>query len=217
MSQYSIAVSWSGKDALADSDTNKIISGGDFNTEFSAVQTAVNSKADLNGSASESFSATTAAASTNTTQVATTAFVQTATSAINIADAVYPVGAIFTTVTAYANSAAVVTAIGGTTWVAFGAGKVLVGLDAADSDFDTSGSSTGSAGSGGSKTHTLTVAEMPAHTHSYTHPTTTDNFSIDDTTRITGTGAATTGSTGGDGAHNNVQPYITVYFWKRTA
>jgi hypothetical protein len=214
MSQYSIAVSWSGKDALADSDTNKIISGGDFNTEFSAVQTAVNSKADLNGSASESFSATTAAAGTNTTQVATTAFVL---NPKNITDAVYPVGAIFTTVTAYANSAAVVTAIGGTTWVAFGAGKVLVGLDAADTDFDTSGSSTGSAGSGGSKTHTLTVAEMPAHTHSYTHPTTTDNFSIDDTTRITGTGAATTGSTGGDGAHNNVQPYITVYFWKRTA
>ena len=61
MSQYSIAVSWSGKDALADSDTNKIISGGDFNTEFSAVRIAVNSKADLNGSASESFSATTAA------------------------------------------------------------------------------------------------------------------------------------------------------------
>ena len=211
MSQYSIAVSWSGKDALADSDTNKIISGGDFNTEFSAVQTAVNSKADLNGSASESFSATTAAASTNTTQVATTAFVQTATSAANIADVVYPVGAIFTTVTAYANSAAVVTAIGGTTWVAFGAGKVLVGVDTGDSDFNTIEET------GGSKTHTLTVAEMPAHTHSYTHPTTTDNFSIDDTTRITGTGAATTGSTGGGGAHNNVQPYIVVYFWKRTA
>ena len=77
MSNYTIAVSWSGKDALADSDANKVISGADFNTEFTAVQTAVNTKADLNGSASESFSATTAAADTNTTQVATTAYVQT--------------------------------------------------------------------------------------------------------------------------------------------
>ena len=46
MSDYTIQVSWSGKDALADSDSNKSISGGDFNTEFSAVRTAVNSKYD---------------------------------------------------------------------------------------------------------------------------------------------------------------------------
>ena len=213
MSQYSIAVSWSGKDALADSDTNKIISGGDFNTEFSAVQTAVNSKADLNGSASESFSATTAAASTNTTQVATTAFVQTATSAANIADAVYPVGAIFTTVTAYANSAAVVTAIGGTTWVAFGAGKVLVGVDTGDSDFNTIEET------GGSKTHTLTTAEIPAHTHTYTYMTHTNTNNDQDGPPFpmgTSESSPNTSSTGGGGAHNNVQPYITVYFWKRT-
>jgi hypothetical protein len=75
MSNYTIAVAWSGKDNLADSDANKVISGADFNTEFTAVQTAVNTKADINGSASEAFSATTASANTNTTQVATTAFV----------------------------------------------------------------------------------------------------------------------------------------------
>ena len=54
-----------------------------------------------------------------------------------LTDAVYPVGSIFTTVTNYADSAAVVSAIGGTTWTAFGAGRVLVGLDASDTDFDT--------------------------------------------------------------------------------
>ena len=101
MSDYTIAVSWSGKDALADSDANKVISGADFNTEFTTVRTAVNSKADLNGDSGESFSANnatiagnttiggtlavtgvatapTAATSTNTTQVATTAFTQAA-------------------------------------------------------------------------------------------------------------------------------------------
>jgi len=48
MSDYSISVSWSGKDALADSDAAKVISGADFNTEFTAVQTAVNSKLNKN-------------------------------------------------------------------------------------------------------------------------------------------------------------------------
>ena len=78
MSNYTIAVNWSGKDALSDSDAAKVISGSDFNTEFTTVQTAVNTKADVNGSATESFSATTATAGTNTTQVATTAFTTTA-------------------------------------------------------------------------------------------------------------------------------------------
>ena len=77
MSDYTIAVNWGGKDALSDSDAAKVISGSDFNTEFTTVQTAVNTKANTNGASTESFSATTAPASTNTTQVATTAFVQT--------------------------------------------------------------------------------------------------------------------------------------------
>ena len=79
MADYTIAVSWSGKDALADSDANKVISGDDFHTEFTTVQTAVNSKANT---ASPTLTGTpaapTAAASTNTTQIATTAFVTTA-------------------------------------------------------------------------------------------------------------------------------------------
>jgi hypothetical protein len=75
MANYTIAVGWSGKDALADSDAGKVISGADFNTEFTAVQTAVNTKADLAGSATQAFAATTASPGTNTTQVASTAFV----------------------------------------------------------------------------------------------------------------------------------------------
>ncbi len=219
MSNYTIAVAWSGKDALSDSDAAKVISGADFNTEFTAVQTAVNTKSDLNGSATESFSATTAAAGTNTTQVATTAFVETATSASTIADAVYPVGAIFTTVTAYADSAAVVTAIGGTTWVAFAAGKMLIGLDSSDTDFDTIEET------GGSKTHTLTTSEMPAHNH--------DNGSYDKLVKVDGSGTTqgvdsssteinllsggTIQSAGGGAAHSIMNPYIAVYMWKRTA
>ena len=76
MSDYTLAVSWSGKDALSDSDSAKVISGSDFNTEFTTIRTAINSKADI---ASETLTGTplapTAAASTNTTQIATTAVV----------------------------------------------------------------------------------------------------------------------------------------------
>ena len=92
MSDYTLAVNWSGKDGLSDSDAAKVISGSDFNSEFTTVRTAVNSKADLNGDATESFAiddATvagtltvtgvptipTAATATNTTQAASTAMV----------------------------------------------------------------------------------------------------------------------------------------------
>ena len=228
MSTYTIAVAWSGKDALSDSDAAKVISGADFNTEFTAVQTAVNTKAEVNGSASESFSATTAAAGTNTTQVATTAFVKTA------LGLVYPVGAIFTTTTAYADSAAVVTAIGGTTWVVFGAGKVLVGVDSSDADFDTIEET------GGTKTHTLTAAQLPDHNHTYAKLTgqgsgsgvnfagsstglaytwkKTDDETVTATTNHSlDTSDIAAGTYPAGGSHPIVQPYITVYMWKRTA
>ena len=55
MANYNIQIAWSGKDALSDSDPNKIISGTDFNTEFTAIQTAVNTKAELNGNSGEDF------------------------------------------------------------------------------------------------------------------------------------------------------------------
>jgi microcystin-dependent protein len=234
MSNYNLQVSWSGKDALSDSDADKVISGGDFNTEFLAVKTAVNSKADLNGSATETFSAVTAAAGTSTTQVATTAFVETATSSTNIADQVYPIGSIFTTVTAYANSAAVVTAIGGTTWVAFAAGKMLIGLDSSDTDFDTAEET------GGAKTHTLTASEIPDHNHVYkylagqgsgsgvnfagsstalahTWTATTDETVSTSTNHSLDTAGIAAGTYPGGSAHSIMNPYIAVYMWKRTA
>ena len=94
MSNYTIAVNWSGKDALSDSDAAKVISGSDFNTEFTTVRTAVNSKADLNGDSSEDFAmnngtiagnvtAPTQSAGNNTTRLATTAFVTTAVAAVS--------------------------------------------------------------------------------------------------------------------------------------
>ena len=214
MSNYNLQIPWSGKDSLNDNDPDKIVSGGDFNTEFLAVKTAVNSKADLAGSASQAFAATTASANVNTTQVATTQYVTSAiaATAAAVANAVYPVGSIFTTVTAYANSAAVVNAIGGGTWVAFGAGRVLVGLDASQTEFDTVSEE------GGSKTQALSIANLPAHTHSFTYNNRGDAFGGSFAMSVNSGGLTrTTSSVGSGTAHNNLQPYIVVYMWKRTA
>jgi len=207
MANYTIAVGWSGKDALADSDAGKVISGADFNTEFTAVQTAVNTKADLAGSASQAFSATTANAGTNTTQVATTAFVTSALTAATINALVYPIGSIYFNAAVSTNPA---TLLGFGTWVAYAAGRVPVGK-AASGTFDTLGEEQGA------ETHTLSIAEMPAHTHTYGKSTTSENMSIHDINGLRGAATTNTGSTGGGSAHNNIQPSITVYMWRRTA
>ena len=207
MSDYIIAVDWAGKDALSDSNAAKVISGADFNSEFTAARTAINSKADLNGDATESFNATTANVGTNTTQVATTAFVTAAITAVKAA--LYPVGSIYTNAAVSTNPA---TLLGFGTWAAYAEGRVPVGK-ASSGTFDTLNAQ------GGAETHTLSIAEMPAHTHSShdtNHTRTPD--STDSTSDEYGAySSSNTGSTGGGGAHNNLQPYIVVYMWKRTA
>ena len=234
MSNYTIAVNWSGKDALSDSDAAKVISGSDFNTEFTTIRTAVNSKADTNGDSGEDFAANnatvagtltvtgvptipTASAGTNTTQAASTAFVTAAVAAIDQATInahVYPVGSIYTSVVA-TNPA---TLLGVGTWAAFGAGKVMVGIDSGDTDFDTVEET------GGAKTdsHTLTTSEIPSHTHTTQQVNTQNAGSATGVTGASGytaQGTVTSNSTGGGGAHTHdiVQPYIVVYMWKRTA
>ena len=142
----------------------------------------------------------------------------------------FAVGAVFIAVVA-TNPA---TLLGYGTWSAFGAGRVLVGLDSGDTDFDVVEEV------GGAKTVTLTEAQIPAHTHAptdpgHTHiqryfPTATGgsigytaDTSMSGTQTDTGltTKSGTTGitiaTTGGGGSHANVQPYIVVYMWKRTA
>jgi len=203
MSDYIIAVDWAGKDALSDSSAAKVISGADFNSEFTAARTAINSKADLNGDATESFNATTANAGTNTTQVATTAFVTAALTAVKAA--LYPVGSIYTNAAVSTNPA---TLLGFGTWAAYAEGRVPVGK-AGSGTFDTLNAQ------GGAETHTLSIAEMPAHTHTV-NVTTNTSGSVKGNGNEGG-GVETTSSTGGGGAHNNLQPYIVVYMWKRTA
>ena len=142
--------------------------------------------------------------------------------------AAWPIGAVFISVV----STSPATLLGFGTWAAFAAGRVLVGRDAGDADFDTAEET------GGAKTHILTVAEMPAHTHiqnAHTHnflPRSSTSGSVssivtgtlDTSSTISGSNqphiqvaTATNQNAGGGGAHNNIQPYVVVYFWKRMA
>lgn len=138
----------------------------------------------------------------------------------------YPVGSVYIS-TSSTNPGSTY----GGTWVEYGKGKTLVGVDSSDSDFNTVEKI------GGEKTHTLTIDEMPEHAHGQLitgysewdsrvisgyvlnwNSTVVSNLGAAQTT-LENTGTANTNitSTGGDGAHNNLQPYITVYMWKRTA
>lgn len=130
-------------------------------------------------------------------------------------DALYPVGSIYTNATDATNPA---TLIGFGTWVAFGSGKVPVGIDAGDTDFDTAEET------GGTKTHTLTTSELPSHTHSISYEQSgpggnnvNSSYYAGISSNVSGGFSRNTNSTGGDQAHNNLQPYIVVYMWKRTA
>jgi hypothetical protein len=229
MSDYSKSTNFTTKDTLPTGNSGKIVKGTELDTEFTAISSAIASKADISSPALLGTpTAPTASAGTNTTQLANTAFVTAALSAV------YPVGSIYINAAVSTNPA---TLLGFGTWTAFGAGKVIVGLDSADALFDTLEET------GGSKNTVL-----PAHTHTATSTVTdaghvhsagsglsfmgvpnqgasgrTDagqaaNF--DNTaSAVTGITVATTNaSTGtGDGTNANVQPYIVVKMWKRTA
>ena len=136
--------------------------------------------------------------------------------AADIGNALYPVGSIYMSV----NNTNPSTFFGGT-WEAWGAGKVPVGVDTADTDFNAVEKT------GGEKTHILTVSEMPKHSHSlptfYSNPE-KENITFADTAfnaDKASDGNVSNGgqviSAGGGQAHNNLQPYITCYMWKRTA
>lgn len=130
----------------------------------------------------------------------------------------YPVGSIYVS-TVSTNPG---TSLGFGTWQAFGAGRVLVGIDATDTDFDVSEET------GGVKNVTLTSAQsgVPAHTHLLPYggadsgtnggyvepPYNTETLGGQSGQSVYANSAADAAS-----AHTNIQPYIVVYMWKRTA
>ena len=134
----------------------------------------------------------------------------------------YPVGSIYMSV----NNVNPSQLFGGT-WQSFGAGRVLVGVDPSQSEFNAVEKI------GGAKTVTLNVNQIPAHNHelsdksgyryfvrsgiSATGQLKIGNTSQGSTTvRMVDDVDTTIKNSGGGQSHDNLQPYITVYMWKRT-
>ena len=141
----------------------------------------------------------------------------------SIKSAMYPVGSVYITY----NNVNPGTFLGGT-WERFGQGRTLVG-EGTGNDGSTSMSFT-SGSTGGEYKHKLTIDEMPKHKHAVYIQNTTSNPQVNapqwtvalpnswkqyaSDTKLFG---PSTGNVGGDASHNNIQPYITVHFWRRTA
>ncbi len=138
---------------------------------------------------------------------------------------VYPVGSIFMSTVNTSPAAAL-----GGTWVAWGSGRVPVGVNTGETEFNTVEKT------GGAKTHTLTAAEsgLPEHYHQIDgRATATPGGTGDGIMRGTGSSdtgfrtegvassasynTGTLGAQNASSAHNNLQPYITCYMFKRTA
>lgn len=151
---------------------------------------------------------------------------------IPILDIFYPIGSVYISV----NSTNPGTIMGGT-WVSWGSGRVPVGVNTSDTNFSTVEKTGGASSVSHTHTtagHTLTVNEIPSHSHSSTfgfygqagsggYAYCFDLFA--NTNRAEKT--LYTSSVGGGSSHNHgntgsktvsvLQPYITCYMWKRTA
>lgn len=159
----------------------------------------------------------------------------------SVAGAIYPIGSIYMSVSPTNPSEYF-----GGTWVAWGSGRVPVGINTDDSNFGTVEKT------GGASTVALTTAQMPSHSHdkgtlaadgngSHGHNLNltkagwgvdgaSNKVVVDSTgyTALTNVGTAwagyhghtisgSTASAGSGNAHSNLQPYIVCYMWKRTA
>ena len=131
----------------------------------------------------------------------------------SIGKKLFPIGSIFISVTNTNPSSFL-----GGTWQSFGAGRTLVGVDTSQTEFNTVQKT------GGSKTHTLTIEQIPSHSHSinlpfYNYQQNGNGFNgqVYKTSNVSQQNSLKTNTSGNGNPHNNLQPYITVYFWRRTA
>ena len=126
----------------------------------------------------------------------------------SIKSAMYPVGSVYITY----NNVNPGTFLGGT-WERFGQGRTLVG-EGTGNDGSTSMSFT-TEDSGGEYKHKLTLEELPnAIWHSNGGKQT---GGLKQAFNLGSQSGANTLATNFDQPHNNIQPYIVVYFWRRTA
>ena len=123
--------------------------------------------------------------------------------------AIYPIGSVITFYDSDDHSGHI-----GLTWERFATGRMVVGYDSTDASFDTIGET------GGEKTHTLTIDEMPKHAHAGIKTVSGETSGTQEQGIIQGRyygNDAWTADRGGNQAHNNMPPYVVAALWRRTA
>lgn len=210
MSNYTKATNFAAKDALPVGDANKKVKGVEIDNEYNAIANAISTKADKN---SPTFTGTpaapTAAAGTNTTQIATTAFVT--------ANSV-PSGAILLWSGSIASIPTGFVLCDGTNSTPDLRNRFVVGAGDTYSVDDTGGSADAVVVS-----HTHTITD-PGHTHTQ-YGTGPKNNSFDSGTSVANdssgpTGSSTTGisinSAGESGTNKNLPPYYALAYIMKT-
>lgn len=129
----------------------------------------------------------------------------------NTINSIYPIGSVYISLTE-TNPGTYLKGI----WEQFGQGRTLIGVGTGNDGTNTQ--EFGVNATGGEYKHKLVIDEIPSHNHKYYSPI------VQEVTPSSNTSTygnyckdyeIDSGSVGGDGYHNNIQPYITVYFWKR--
>lgn len=127
--------------------------------------------------------------------------------------AMYPIGSVYTNATNNANPA---TLLGFGTWAAFAAGRVPVGIDSTQTEFDTAGET------GGAKTHshwTSTSSTPSGDQASQVGNANGATRTVSRTFRHYGAGTQYTDNVveKASAPESSLQPYVVVYMWRRTA
>lgn len=137
----------------------------------------------------------------------------------------YPVGSVYITTSEI--NPGTLPMFEGTTWVQFSQGRTLIGAGTG-TDANNVQKTFDLMEAGGEYENTLVTDQIPSHTHTIAMFSSKDEASGYGLTKTGGfanrvlvtrwgSGQWSTYSTGGGKAHNNIQPYIAVYFWRRTA
>ena len=128
----------------------------------------------------------------------------------------YPIGSIYISVSEQNPSEYI-----GGTWKSYGQGRTLVGAGTG-TDSNNTKKVFAINSTGGEYQHKLTTSEMPSHTHGINSADQESSGAWGYGISWDGKGAMASGTsrisnTGGGQYHNNIQPYIVTYIWKRVS
>lgn len=203
-------IEWDKNKAQLDDEIEGMIQE-QFNVDWKEKENAINDKINAVSNDLANFETETNTKFTNTKEELTNLINTTIDNTINY---IYPIGSVYISLTGTNPG----TYLKGT-WEQFAQGRTLIGVG--DGNDGVTSMTFEANATGGEYVHKLTVEEMPAHTHKFRYRggkgvQSSEPFG-ENKPIIQGNNdfGANLDSTGGSMSHNNIQPYATVYFWKR--